>query len=129
MKFAVWLRAIIDALMRTPYLRSLEAQQTQLRTDLQHRLADRDRLIAAKELQLLQERQDLTERLRDKDAVITDLKLRLAVIETDVVREKLAKQERKPKPVPDFGGPLAWQDELAQMDLKVDETQEKTDEI
>lgn len=118
MKFAVWLRAFIDALMRTPYVVSLETQLRYLREiyeDFEQR----------RTTHILQERQSFTERIRDKDAVINDLRSRLAVAEADVVREQIAKQPRKAIPVPDFGGPVAFQDELARMSLEVDETQEK----
>lgn len=117
MKFAVWLRAVIDALTRTPYLVSLREEldlSRKLRYEQQQRF----------EVTLLGQRQDLTERIRDKDAVINDLRGRLAVAEADVVREKVSKQPRPSKPVPDFGGPISHQDELAQMSLEVDETQE-----
>lgn len=140
MKFAVWLRAFIDALMRTPYLRSLERRAVQLHSDYEARLRANDEAWAAvchqrdlrlrdAENQELQVRQDLTERLRDKDAVIADLKVRLAIAETDVVREKLEKQPRKSIPVPDFGGPVPFQDELAAMSLEVEDTQEKPNAV
>jgi hypothetical protein len=117
MKFAVWLRAFIDALMRTPYVRSLE-KQVQWRQELHDDFEQRS------VTNWMQQRQDLVERIRDKDAVINDLRSRLAVAEADVVREQIAKQPRKPIPVPEFSGPVSFQDELAQMNLEVDETQE-----
>lgn len=118
MKFAVWLRAFIDALMRTPYLRSLEQQLVDLRTDFESKLH-------LQVVDRIRERQDLTERLRDKAAVINDLRGRLAVAEADGLREQIAKQPRPSFPVPDFGGPVAWQDEVSRMNLEADETQQE----
>ena len=45
-RFADVLRAFIDLLMRTPYVRLLETQALQTRTDMRDRLADKDRVIA-----------------------------------------------------------------------------------
>lgn len=122
MKFAVWLRAFIDALMRTPYVRMLEADFVEHARELKDSVEWSIRLQQQSGDRELQMRQDFKERIRDKDAVIADLKVRLAIAETDVVREQLAKQPRAPKPIPDFGGPVSFQDELAEMNLEVEET-------
>lgn len=141
MRFAEWIRDLVDALMRTPYLRSLEhaveCGETELKESLQWsiRLQQEsegrfENLRRDAELLLLQQRQDLTERLKDKDSVISDLKVRLAIAETDAIRERVEKQKRTaPKVVPDFGGPVSFQDELAAMALEADETQEKNDDV
>lgn len=122
MKFAQWLRAFIDALMRTPYVCSLE-KQVQWRQEL-HDIFEQRSVTT-----WMQQRQDMIERIRDKDAVINDLRSRLAVAEADVVRRQIAKQPRKPIPVPDFSGPVSHQDELSRMNLEVDEPQEKNDDV
>lgn len=141
MRFAKWLRAFVDELMRTPYLLSLEKALQKAYHLVIEITARSDEALSAKDAQLarerseyeihfLQLRQHLTERIRDKDAVIADLRVRLAIAETDAMRERLEKQKRAAvKPVPDFGGPVAFQDELAAMSLEVDETQEKNDEV
>jgi hypothetical protein len=134
MKFAKWLRVFVDELLRTGRVRALEiqwAEAVQRTRDILDSTEARERANwESLELQLLRQRQDLTERIRDKDAVIADLRVRLAIAETDAMRERIEKQKRAAvKPVPDFGGPISFQDELAAMSLEVDETQEKTNEV
>lgn len=102
-RLADTIRMVIDSLMRTPYVRSLELQQEQLRADMQLRL-------------------------REKDAVIHDLKVRLAIAETDAMREKQTRAVAAPaRPVPDFGGPIPYQDELANMSRQPADPGEKAD--
>lgn len=115
MKFVKWLRAAIDELTRTPHVRSLERQ-------LRFQSDAHDDMLRRQMTSHQQQRQDLTERLRDKDAVIADLRLRLAIAEADALREKDAKaRPAKAEPVPEFDGPVPFQDELARMSLVVEE--------
>lgn len=120
MNFVTWLRGVVDLWTRTPYVRMLEQQILDEREWCDEMLAD------AKQAAAIQ-RADLVERIRDKDGVINDLRIRLAAAETDTMREKLAKQPQVVKPVPDFGGPVPFQDELARMSLEVEEVPKEND--
>ena len=101
-RWADKLRACIDSLMRTPYVRSLE-------------------------MQIAREQVHFQQRLKDKDAMIADLKVRLAVAETDAMRERRKKEAVPAKPVPDFAGPIPYQDELARMAEEPAEPEETED--
>ncbi len=109
MRFIQWLRAVLDLLSRGPYTRMLESAAEQHTTAL------------------LQQRQDLTERLRDKDAVIQDLRIRLAAAEADVLRERVA-VTRAPIPIPDFTGPVSFQDEVGRMKSNEEQVSESASE-
>lgn len=118
MRFARWLRAFLDELHHTPYVKGLEHLLIRER-------ADWDSMSRHATNYHLEVAQQLSERLKDKDATIADLRIRLAVAETDAMREKLAKQTQQK--VPDFSGPVAFQDEVSQMPL--DNEEEAHDEV
>jgi len=125
MKFAKWFRSALDILVRSRQLQAIEDEL----------LRNRElwNLEVQREAMLRLQRQDLAERIKDLQAVIQDLRVRLAVAETDAMREKLAKAAAaKPRVVPDFGGPVAFQDELSTMSLEVEPEatqQEKNDAL
>jgi hypothetical protein len=117
-RFAKWLRRVLDELLLSRHVRALERQ-------IQSERAEYEQNVSNFHLQIAQQ---LRERLKDKDATIQDLRVRLAVAETDSMREKLAKAaQKKPFPVPEFSGPVSFQDELSAMNLEVEPeaTQEK----
>jgi hypothetical protein len=114
-----WLRKVRVWLLQDPLVDELRSQLENERWSFQ-------RLMQHHDTYVLQLRQDFRERLKERQAVIDDLRLRLAVTESDALREKLAKAAAaKPKPVPEFEGPVSFQDELGRIKLVADEAVEE----
>ncbi len=89
-RIADTIRACLDVLGRTPRVRELEDH------------AQRERVLYAA-------------LLADKNRQIADLKVRLTLAETDAQRRERVKQVVQPKPVPEFDGPISYQDQMAKM--------------